>query len=79
MRRWGLLRRQLQRLPDVNPFEKFRVRFEADMQWLINEPIATFHQYSFATLRQFGSCYELAGTYLKWLQSHGVGGPGWRD
>ena len=44
------------------------------MQWLINEPIATFHQYSFATLRQFGSCYELAGTYLKWLQSQGVSG-----
>ncbi len=70
----GLLRRQLHRLPEVNPFVKFRARFEADMQWLINEPITTFHQYSFATLRQFGSCYELAGTYLKWLQSQGVGG-----
>ncbi len=70
----GLLRRQLKRLPEMNPFVKFRARFEADMQWLINEPIATFHQYSFATLRQFGSCYELAGTYLKWLQSQGVGG-----
>ena len=67
-----LLQRQLQRLPVGNPFLKFRARFEADMQWLINEPIATFHQYSFATLRQFGSCYELAGTYLKWLQSQGV-------
>ena len=69
-----LLKRQLQRLPEVNPFVKFRARFEADMQWLINEPIATFHQYSFATLRQFGSCYELSGTYMKWLQSQGVGG-----
>ncbi len=69
-----LLQRQLQRLPVENPFLKFRARFEADMQWLINEPIATFHQYSFATLRQFGSCYELAGTYLKWLQSQGVSG-----
>ena len=70
----ALLKRQLQRLPVENPFVKFRARFEADMQWLINEPIATFHQYSFATLRQFGSCYELAGTYLKWLQSQGVSG-----
>jgi Domain of unknown function (DUF1839) len=69
-----LLKRQLQRLPVENPFVKFRSRFEADMQWLINEPIATFHQYSFATLRQFGSCYELAGTYLKWLQGQGVAG-----
>jgi hypothetical protein len=70
----ALLKRQLQRLPVENPFVKFRARFEADMQWLINEPITTFHQYSFATLRQFGSCYELAGTYLKWLQSQGVSG-----
>ena len=69
-----LFKRQLQRLPVENPFVKFRARFEADMQWLINEPIATFHQYSFATLRQFGSCYELSGTYLKWLQSQGVSG-----
>lgn len=68
----GLLKRQLQRLPVENPFVKFRARFEADMQWLAHEPISTFHQYSFATLRQFGSCYELAGTYLKWLQGQGV-------
>jgi hypothetical protein len=70
----GLLRRQLQRLPAENPFVKFRARFEADMQWLTHEPLATFHQYSFATLRQFGACYELASTYLKWLQSQGIGG-----
>ncbi|WP_395753062.1 DUF1839 family protein [Prosthecobacter sp.] len=70
----GLMKRQLQRLPEVNPFVKFRARFEADMQWLINEPISTFHQYSFATLRQFGACYELAATYLKWLQSQEVAG-----
>ncbi|WP_395740776.1 DUF1839 family protein [Prosthecobacter sp.] len=70
----GLLKRQLQRLPDENPFVKFRARFEADMRWLINEPITTFHQYSFATLRQFGACYELAATYLKWLQGQNVAG-----
>lgn len=67
-----LLRRQLNLLPDANPFEKFKPRFESDLQWLANEPIETFHQYSFATLRQFGSCYEVASTYLNWLQSQGV-------
>jgi hypothetical protein len=69
----GLLQRQLLRLPEANPFAKFRVRFEADLKWLVDEPLTTFHQYSFATLRQFGACYELAGTYLKWLQGQGVG------
>lgn len=67
-----LLRKHLLRLPTTNPFEKFRARFETDFQWLANEPLATFHQYSFATLRQFGSCYEVAAEYLKWLQEQGV-------
>jgi hypothetical protein len=42
------------------------------MEWLVNEPLETFHQYSFATLRQFGACYELAVTYLSWLQAQSV-------
>ncbi len=69
-----LLISHLQRLPVTNPFEKFRTRFEADLQWLIHEPLAMFHQYSFATLRQFGACYEVAGTYLEWLQTQGITG-----
>jgi hypothetical protein len=69
-----LLSKHLRRLPDTNPFTRFRARFEADLQWLINEPISMFHAYSFATLRQFGACYELSGAYLKWLQSQAVEG-----
>ena len=68
----ALLRRQLESLPAANPFEKFKPRFAADMEWLVNEPIDMFHQYSFATLRQFGACYELASTYLSWLQAQQV-------
>lgn len=64
----SLLRKQLQLLPKENPFKKFKPRFEHDLQWLMNESLDTFHQYSFATLRQFGACYELAHTYLQWLQ-----------
>ena len=44
-------------------------RFAADLHWLADAPLEVFHQYSFATLRQFGACYELAATYLHWLQS----------
>ncbi|WP_010587319.1 DUF1839 family protein [Schlesneria paludicola] len=66
------LKVELHKLPAANPFHKFKPRFEADLQWLANEPIETFHQYSFATLRQFGACYELSATYLKWLQARGI-------
>jgi hypothetical protein len=62
------LRRQLRQLPEANPFEKFRARLESDLRWLADEGLGTFHAYSFATLRQFGACYELAATYLQWLQ-----------
>ncbi len=63
-----LLRRQLRRLPDANPFERFKTRFATDLDWLVSAGLETFHLYSFATLRQFGACYELAATYLDWLR-----------
>jgi hypothetical protein len=63
--------RQLQLLPSTNPFDTFRSRFETDLIWLRSEPIETFHGYSFATLRQYGACFELAETYLTWLQDNG--------
>lgn len=68
----SLLQRQLNYLPETNPFEKFKPRFAADLKWLADAPMEVFHQYSFATLRQFGACYELATTYLQWLQSHEI-------
>jgi hypothetical protein len=68
LRSLQLLRRHLQRLPEANPFEQFRARFASDLDRLLAEGMDTFHQYSFATLRQFGACYELAATYLVWLK-----------
>jgi len=66
-----LLKKQLILLPEKNPFHSFKTRFENDLQWLKNEGLETFHQYSFATLRQFGACYELAANYLSWLTING--------
>lgn len=68
------LRRELRRLPPQNPFVPFRRKFEADVEWLLGADIALFHAYSFATLRQYGACYELASTYLTWLGEVGVAG-----
>lgn len=70
----SLLKRQLTLLPQANPFETFKPRFAADLDWLSNESLDVFHQYSFATLRQFGACYELAALYMDWLLAHDVGG-----
>lgn len=69
-----LMKRHLTRLPEENPFEKFKPRFAADLTWLAGASLETFHQYSFATLRQFGACYECTATYLKWLTEQDVVG-----
>lgn len=70
----GILRAHLARLPAANPFAAFRQRFEQDLVWLLEAPIERFHAYSFATLRQYGACFELAETYLRWLASQSIGG-----
>jgi hypothetical protein len=70
----NLLKQQIKLLPETNPFEKFKPRFAADLDWLTQEPLEVFHRYSFATLRQFGAAYELAAIYFDWLHAHDVGG-----
>jgi len=62
-----LLKKHLARVPRDNPFTLFRERFSADLEWLMKADIAVFHAYSFVTLRQYGACFELSETYLRWL------------
>ena len=69
-----LLRRHLARAPRDNPFPRFRERLDRDLQWLLRAGIERFHAYSFANLRQYGACFELGESYLRWLGSHGVEG-----
>ena len=45
-----------------------------DIEGLATETFDAFHRYSFATLRQFGASFELAATYLKWLDRQNVTG-----
>ncbi|ARN22173.1 DUF1839 family protein [Piscinibacter gummiphilus] len=68
----GLLRRQLSRLPADNPFGRFKAQFSRDIAWLMDADMEIFHTYSFANLRQYGACFELAETYLRWLAGQGV-------
>ena len=68
------LKRQLARAPRDNPFTRFKGRFGEDLEGLLAAGIDRFHKYSFATWRQFGACYELSATYLRWLGANGVAG-----
>ena len=68
------LAKQLPRVPRENPFARFKERFAQDLPGLLAADIARFHAYSFATLRQYGACYELSETYLRWLGAQGVDG-----
>lgn len=70
----GFLARHLERAPVDNPFPRFKARLASDLGWLMKADLGRFHAYSFATLRQFGACYELASTHLAWLARRGVAG-----
>lgn len=66
-----LLKEHLRLVPVENPFIKFKQTFARDFDWLLTCEMETFHLYSFATLRQYGACFELVETYLKWLKQNG--------
>ncbi len=67
----NLLKQQLTKMPETNPFILFKQQLVEDLNWLKGKDLDLFHQYSFATLRQFGACFELASVYLTWLIKHG--------
>lgn len=67
-----LLKKHLKLRPKQNPFIKFKNAFGDDFEWLLTQDMDAFHQYSFATLRQYGACFELLETYLRWLQNRGA-------
>jgi len=68
------LARELAHAPRENPFPRFRKRLAADLDGLLAGDIERFHKYSFATLRQYGACFELAQSYLAWLGGQGIAG-----
>ncbi|MGS2724275.1 DUF1839 family protein [Porticoccus sp. GXU_MW_L64] len=67
----NILKKRLKEAPAVNPFSIYKEQFLQDIQWLHEEPMDTYHKYSFATFRQFGTCYGLAAMYLRWLSAGG--------
>jgi hypothetical protein len=66
-----LLASHLSRRPVMNPVQRFADRFAGHLDWLMTEPLDTFHSYAFATFRQVGSAFELGASYLRWLSAQG--------
>jgi Domain of unknown function (DUF1839) len=69
-----LLAAHVARLPRDNPFRRYASRFPADLERLAGQPLAQFHRYAFATLRQCGAAFELAAAYLRWIHANGEHG-----
>ena len=63
----ALTRMHLRGRPAKNPVREFIPRFAKDLPWLRDEAAEQFHPYAFATLRQLGAAFELAASYLRWL------------
>jgi hypothetical protein len=70
----ALLWKHVARIPRINPFEQFKLKFARDLEGLLKADLAQFHSYSFANLRQYGACFELGETYLGWLGERGIEG-----
>lgn len=57
----------LRRLPTANPMVRFEQRLAADLPWLRQAGLETFHEYAFGTCRQCGATAELAADFVTWL------------
>jgi hypothetical protein len=64
----------LARAPRTNPCSRMKKRIQADVEWLAQCDLATFHRYAFGTCRQCGANAELAAAFVEWLQRHGDDG-----
>ena len=70
----ALTRFHLAAAPRTNPIARHAVRLNDDLAWLRDQPLEVFHGYAFATVRQAGSCFELASAFLNWLEENGQQG-----
>jgi hypothetical protein len=61
------LRDHVRFAPKVNPFERYRVKFERDLERMAGRGMEFFHDYAFSSYRQFGSAFFLAAAHLEWL------------
>jgi hypothetical protein len=53
--------------PVRNPFDAFAESLNDTVLWLMEQSEDVYHDYTFASLRQCGSAFELAACHLRWL------------
>lgn len=61
-----LLATQLLRRPSSHPVTRFGARLEEDLPRLLGSD-AAYHEYAFVTVRQCGAAWEVAQSFLSWL------------
>lgn len=66
----ALTRGHLARRPESNPITRLGERLHRDLPWLAEQDLDTFHLYAFGTCRQCGASYELASSFVEWLNRH---------
>jgi hypothetical protein len=64
----AVLARHLDRMPRRNPWLTFAERFMHDLPQLLSGTEAGYHAYAFATVRQCGAAFELAQSFVEWLE-----------
>ena len=69
-----LTRKYVANPPFTNPITLHALRLDRDLAWVRTQPLSTFHQYAFATVRQAGACYGLTASFLRWLTANGERG-----
>jgi hypothetical protein len=62
-----LLAQHLAWAPKDNPFERFALRFAAELPLMHERGLPYYHAWAFATVRQVGATFELAAAHLAWL------------
>jgi hypothetical protein len=67
---YEILNRQLSLRPARNPWLAFGDRLAMDLPQLVLG-VADGHAYAFATVRQCGAAFELAGSFVEWLACPG--------
>ncbi len=62
-----LLRGHLASRPRSNPFGRFASRLASELPVLLEGDAKLYHDYAFATVRMFGSGFEVAASHVDWL------------
>ncbi len=62
-----LLRRHLDRRPELNPFTRFGEALERELPALLERGLEDYHAYAFATVRMAGSAFEILASHARWL------------